>query len=76
MITGNFWDRPGRSYRAAFLEHIDQSSAYIMVFHYPKEGELINHRGVEVCRALIVTSEDEMNWTSCEPPYMGFYISS
>jgi hypothetical protein len=76
MISGNFWDRPGRSYRAALLENIDQNSAYVMVYHYPKEGELINHRGIEISKALIVTSESEMVWENCEPPYTGYYISN
>ena len=76
MITGNFWDRPGRSYRATLLESIDQNSAYVMVYHYPKDGELINPRGVEICKAIIVSSEPEMDWPTCEPPYTGFYIST
>ena len=76
MITGNFWDRPGRSYRSTLLENIDSNSAYVMVYHYPQDGQLVNHRGAEICRALIVNSESEMNWPTCEPPYTGFYISS
>ena len=74
MISGNFWDRPGRSYRATLLESIDQDSAYVMVYHYPREGELINHRGVEICKALVTPSESNMDWSICEPPYTGFYI--
>jgi len=76
MISGIFWDRPGRSYRATLLENSDPGSAYIMVYHYPKDGELINHRGVEICKALIVSSETDMDWPTCEPPYLGFYIAN
>ncbi len=76
MITGNFWDRPGRSYRSTLLENIDSNSAYVMVYHYPQDGQLVNHRGIEICKALVVNSESEMNWPSCEPPFSGFYISN
>ena len=76
MISGNFWDRPGRSYRATLLENIDQNSAHVMVYHYPNEGEMVNHRGVEIYKALLVASESDMDWPTCEPPYAGFYVSN
>jgi len=76
MITGKFWSKSHRSFSATLLESIDSNSAYIMIYHYPGDGELINHKGVEICRAMIVSSESEMNWPTCEPPYLGFYVSN
>jgi hypothetical protein len=76
MITGTLWSKPNRSFSATFLESIDVNSAYIMIYHYPSDGELINHKGAEICKAIIVSSENEIDWPTCEPPYLGFYVSN
>lgn len=71
MITGTFYelDRPGVP--ATLLE-----GENILAYYYPSQNEVVSERGVQIFKAKVIASQNDIDWTTISHPYFGFYVAN
>lgn len=75
MVNGTFYDSVGRTYLATVLQTVSAEELLICRWPQLSGGEHIAGPTPQVCRAKVVSSEDDFDWPAIGE-FAGYYIAN
>lgn len=74
MITGKFYDKPGRPYSAAFIEDNGTEGTYVLAMPYVVGDTNIGEQTPRVVYAKKLTDIAAADWNDLDTA-LGFYVA-